>query len=686
MPAESHTTLTPDTPVRYLKGVGPKTAERFEKLGILTLSDLLCHYPRRYLDFSKPYSIAEAPSDTECVVKAEVFAKPGGRILPGGRRMERITAGDDVSSLEVTWFNNPYAVQKLELGQEYYFQGIVTGGMLRRQMVNPQVRTDAQVASSPFEAVYPQTEGLTSSAIAKCVRQLLPHVELLPDPLPPGMLKKYRLLPKADAVRAIHCPASEEEAFAARRRLIYEELLVLQLGIGRMKNHGAASTGAPMQKADVSPFWDALPFSPTGAQRRAVEEILTDMAGETSMNRLLQGDVGSGKTLVAAAAIWACIRAGYQAALLAPTEILAGQHAENLNRLLAPFGMRVALLTGGMKAAPRRTTLAAIRDDEADLIVGTHAILSEGVSFARLGLAVVDEQHRFGVRQRGLLAEKAANPHLLVMSATPIPRTLGLLMYGDLDISILDELPPGRKPVKTRCITGKKRADLYGFLDREIGAGRQVYIVCPAIEDAGGSGLNAVKSYYEDIAKALLPDRRVGLMHGRLKPKEKAEVMEDFKAGRLDALVSTTVIEVGVDVPNATVMVIENAERYGLSALHQLRGRVGRGAAESWCFLVSDNASESVQKRLRFLCSTSDGFAVAQYDLETRGPGDFFGSRQHGLPTLQVADLMNDTRTLHAAQSEAAALLAADPLLERPEHALLAHQVEQMFDQAGAMN
>ena len=686
MPAELHTTLTPDTPVRYLKGVGPKTAERFEKLGILTLSDLLCHHPRRYLDFSKPYSIAEAPADTECVVKAEVFAKPGGRILPGGRRMERITAGDDVSSLEITWFNNPYAAQKLELGQEYYFQGIVTGGMLRRQMVNPQVRTDAQVKSSPFEAVYPQTEGLTSSAIAKCVRQLLPHAELLPDPLPSEMLKKYRLLSKADAVRAIHCPATEEEAFAARRRLIYEELLVLQLGIGRMKNHGAAATGAPMKKADASPFWESLSFSPTGAQRRAVEEILTDMSGETSMNRLLQGDVGSGKTLVAAAAIWACIRAGYQAALLAPTEILASQHAENLNRLLSPFGMRVALLTGGMKAAARRTTLAAIRDDEADLIVGTHAILSEGVEFARLGLAVVDEQHRFGVRQRGLLAEKAANPHLLVMSATPIPRTLGLLMYGDLDISILDELPPGRKPVKTRCITGKKRADLYGFLDREIDSGRQVYIVCPAIEDAGGSGLNAVKSYYEDIAKAYLPDRRVGLMHGKLKPKEKAEVMDDFKSGRLDALVSTTVIEVGVDVPNATVMVIENAERYGLSALHQLRGRVGRGAAESWCFLVSDNASESVQKRLKFLCSTSDGFAVAQYDLETRGPGDFFGSRQHGLPTLQIADLMNDTRTLHAAQSEAVALLAEDPLLERPEHALLARQVEQMFDKAGTMN
>ena len=686
MPAEHHTTLTPDTPVRYLKGVGPKTAERFEKLGIVTLADLLCHYPRRYIDFSRPYSIAEAPPDTECVVKAEVFAKPAGRILPGGRRMERITAGDDVSSLEITWFNTPYATQKLELGQEYYFEGIVTGGMLRRQMVNPQVRTAAQITAAPFEAVYPQTEGLSSTVIAKCIRQLLPHAELLPDPLPEEMLKKYRLLSKADAVRAIHCPATEEEAFAARRRLIYEELLVLQLGIGRMKNRGSASTGAPMQRLDPAPFWASLPFSPTGAQRRAVDEILTDLSGSTSMNRLLQGDVGSGKTLVAAAAIWACIRSGYQAALLAPTEILAAQHAENLNRMLAPFGMRVALLTGGMKAAARRTTLAAIRSDEADLVVGTHAILSEGVEFARLGLAVVDEQHRFGVRQRGMLAEKAANPHLLVMSATPIPRTLGLLIYGDLDISILDELPPGRKPVKTRCITGKKRRDLYGFLDREIGAGRQVYIVCPAIEDTPDGGLNAVKSYYEDIAKALLPDRRVGLMHGKLKPKEKAAVMDDFKAGRLDALVSTTVIEVGVDVPNATVMVIENAERYGLSALHQLRGRVGRGAAESWCFLVSDNTAESVQKRLKFLCSTSDGFAVAQYDLETRGPGDFFGSRQHGLPTLQIADLMNDTRTLHAAQSEAVALLAEDPLLERPEHVLLARQVEQMFDKAGTMN
>lgn len=686
MPEENCSTLAPDTPVRYLKGVGPKTAQRFEKLGILTLADLLCHYPRRYVDFTQPYSIAQAPAETECVVKAEVYAKLGGRMLPGGRQMERLTAGDGVSTLEVTWFNNPYAIKKLEIGQEYFFQGLLTGGMLRRQMVNPQVRTAAQITAAPLEAVYPQTEGLSSTVIARCIQQLLPHAELLADPLPAEMRRKYRLPDKADAVRAIHCPASPEQAAAARRRLIYEELLVLQLGIGCMKSRGAADTGAPMRLIDPAPFWESLPFAPTGAQRRAVTEILADMSGQHAMNRLLQGDVGSGKTLVAAAAIWACIRSGYQAALLAPTEILATQHAESLNRMLAPFGMRVALLTGGMKAAARRTTLAAIRDDQADCVVGTHAILGGGVEFARLGLAVIDEQHRFGVRQRGMLAEKAVNPHLLVMSATPIPRTLGLLIYGDLDISLLDELPPGRTPVKTRAITGKKREDLYHFLDTEIGRGRQVYLVCPAIEDSPDAALKAVKGYYEQVAKPLLPNRRVGLMHGKLKPKEKAAVMQDFKKGKLDALVSTTVIEVGVDVPNASVMVIENAERYGLSALHQLRGRVGRGAAESWCFLVSDHEGEAVRQRLHFLCTTTDGFAVAQYDLENRGPGDFFGSRQHGLPSLQIADLMNDTRTLHAAQAEAADILAQDPQLTAPDHALLRTQVQQMFDKAGAMN
>ena len=686
MGTENRTTLTPDTPVQYLKGVGPKLAQRFEKLGIRTLADLLEHYPRRYLDFTHPYPPSEAPAGVECVVQAELLSKQGGRYVAGGRRVEKATAGDDIATLELTWFNNPYTIQKLEIGQEYFFEGEVTGGLLRRQMVNPQVRTAAQVEAAPLTAIYPQTEGLNSSAIGRCVAQLLPHAELLGEPLSPALLEKYRLPGKAQAVRDIHLPSSAQAAQEARRRLIFEELLVLQLGMGQMKNRGSAVTGAPMRRIDPAPFWASLPFSPTGAQRRAVNEILNDMAGETSMNRLLQGDVGSGKTLVAAAALWAAIGSGYQGALLAPTELLAQQHAENLNRMLAPFGIRVALLTGGLKAAARRTTLAAIRSGEADLVVGTHAILSEGVEFARLGLAVIDEQHRFGVRQRGALAQKGAAPHLLVMSATPIPRTLGLLIYGDLDISILDELPPGRRPVKTRMMTGARRKDLYGFLDREVGEGRQVYIVCPAIEEGPDASLTPVKTYYEQTAKALLPNRRVGLMHGKLKPKEKAAVMEDFRTGQLDVLVSTTVIEVGVDVPNATVMVIENAERYGLSALHQLRGRVGRGAAESWCFLVSDNESESVRNRLKFLCSTTDGFAVAQYDLETRGPGDFFGSRQHGLPALQIADLANDTRTLHAAQSEAAAILAQDPLLTAPEHALLAQQVGRMFERTGPMN
>ena len=676
MPAENHTTLTPDTPVRYLKGVGPKTAERFEKLGIVTLADLLCHYPRRYIDFTKPYSIAEAPTDVECVVRAEVFAKPGGRILPGGRRMERITAGDDVSSLEITWFNNPYAAQKLELGQEYYFQGIVTGGMLRRQMVNPQVRTDAQVKSSPFEAVYPQTEGLTSSAIAKCVRQLLPHAELLPDPLPPEMLKKYRLLSKADAVRAIHCPATEEEAFAARRRLIYEELLVLQLGIGRMKNHGAASTGAPMKKADASPFWESLPFSPTGAQRRAVEEILTDMSGETSMNRLLQGDVGSGKTLVAAAAIWACIRAGYQAALLAPTEILASQHAENLNRLLSPFGMRVALLTGGMKAAARRTTLAAIRDDEADLIVGTHAILSEGVEFARLGLAVVDEQHRFGVRQRTALAEKGEPPNVLVMSATPIPRTLAIILYGDLSISVIDELPAKRLPIKNCVVDTRYRPKAYQFIEKEVAAGHQAYVICPLVEESENMEAENVTDYAKRLKEELPDTIEIGLLHGQMKPAQKNDVMERFAANEIQVLVSTTVVEVGVNVPNATVMMIENAEHFGLAQLHQLRGRVGRGDAQSYCIMVNCSNSKESQKRLDILNQSNDGFKIASEDLKLRGPGDFFGIRQSGEMQFALADIYQDAYIMQRASEEVADILGKDPELSSEDHKNLKDYLE----------
>ena len=669
---------------------------KLERLGIRTDMELVLHLPSRYEDETTLTPIADALFRCEGPVQIE------GQIMasdvqyrPKRQLVVSVSDGTGVMHLRFLHFY-PSQLKQFSEGKRIRARGELRQGYGGTEMVHPACRIVEEDTPLPtaLTPVYPTCAGVSQHYLRKAIAAAQSRLDLV-DTLPPSWLDELGLPGFSEALRYLHYPPADadetallERTHPAWRRMKFDELLAQQLSMRRaqrarrlLKAHAFGAAGHFSRQ-----FMQTLPFTLTKAQLKVVSEIRHDLGRAYPMQRLLQGDVGSGKTLVAAAAIWACIRSGYQAALLAPTEILAAQHAENLNRMLAPFGMRVALLTGGMKAAARRTTLAAIRKDEADLVVGTHALMSEGVEFARLGLAVIDEQHRFGVRQRGALAEKAANPHLLVMSATPIPRTLGLLIYGDLDISILDELPPGRTPVKTRCITGKRRRDLYRFLDSEIDKGRQVYLVCPAIEDVPDGGLNAVKTYYEDIAKTLLPDRRVGLMHGKLKPKEKAAVMEDFKAGRLDALVSTTVIEVGVDVPNASVMVIENAERYGLSALHQLRGRVGRGAAESWCFLVSDNTSEAVQKRLKFLCSTTDGFAVAQYDLETRGPGDFFGSRQHGLPTLQIADLMNDTRTLHAAQSEAIALLAADPLLESPAHALLAAQVQQMFDKAGPMN
>ena len=674
-----------DSDIQYLKGVGPAFAKKFAKLGIHTIRDLLLHYPRRYIDYSKPYTVVSAPFDVDCCVKATVLQRDPDRRVKGGRMLSHVVASDDTGILSLSWFNAPYAAQKLEPGTEYYFEGRVGGTLTRREILHPIIRTEEQVAAVPLLPVYGATEGLPAARITRCVQTALAYVDQLKDPLPPALLTKYRMPAKAEAVRAIHSPRDAADAAAARRRLIFEELYLLQLGIFLLRGHGRQATGAPMRPVDLESFWRSLPYAPTGAQRRAAAEITADLCGETPMNRLLQGDVGSGKTLVAAAAIWFAAQNGWQSAMLAPTEILARQHAANLADRLEPFGVNVTLLVGGMTASEKRVALAAIADGRAGLVVGTHAVLTDSVVFHNLGLAIVDEQHRFGVRQRGILAGKARNPHLLVMSATPIPRTLGLLMYGDLDISVLDELPPGRKPIKTWFITGKKRRDMYGFLEKQIAAGHQVYIVCPAIEENEvDAGMKAVKQYYAETACPLLPGRRVGLLHGKMKAKEKDDVMMEFKAGTLDVLVSTTVIEVGVDVPNATVMVIENAERFGLSALHQLRGRVGRGAADSCCILISDNENDSVRQRLHFLCRTSDGFEVAKYDLETRGPGDFFGEAQHGLPTLRMADLVQDTRTLNVAQQEAKALLAADPTLA--DHKALSDEVERLFATAGAMN
>ena len=673
--------------VQFLKGVGPAFAKKFEKLGILTIRDLLLCYPRKYIDYTQPYTVVSAPYDVECCVRATVLQKEPARRVKGGRVMNRVLAADDSGILALSWFNAPYAADKLEVGETYYFEGRIGGALTRRELLHPLVRTETQVADCPFVAVYPGTDGLPASRHASCAHAALAFANQLVDPLPPELLTRYRMPAKAQAVRGIHAPKNADDLAAARRRLIFEELYLLQIGIFLLRSHGRRKTSAPMHPLDLGPFWRSLPYPPTGAQKRSTEEILADLCGDVPMNRLLQGDVGSGKTLVAAAAIWFAAQNGWQSAMLAPTEILARQHAATLADRLEPFGVNVTLLVGGMKAKEKRIALEAIADGRANLVVGTHAVLTDTVEFKNLGLAIVDEQHRFGVRQRGLLAGKAQSPHLLVMSATPIPRTLGLLMYGDLDVSVLDELPPGRKPIKTWFITGKKRRDMYGFLDKQIAAGHQVYIVCPAIEENEAMGdLQAVTTYYTETACALLPNRRIGLLHGKLKPKEKDDVMQRFKAGELDVLVSTTVIEVGVDVPNATVMVIENAEQFGLSALHQLRGRVGRGAADSCCILISDNGNDAVRERLQFLCRTSDGFAVAKYDLETRGPGDFFGSAQHGLPTLRVADLVQDTRTLRVAQDEAKALLAKDPNLIDPAHRALSDEVERLFETAGAMN
>ena len=676
--------------VSVLKGVGEQREKRLHRLGIMTVEDLLTHYPREYKDRSEILKIADLPPDEPATFLAQI--KEEGQNSRHGRLVyTRMKVYDETGAVGVLWYNQPYMKSSLKIGEWYLFSGRLQKKYGRTEVVSPECeRIGENFAGGRILPVYPSVEGLSQKMLRNLMEEALKEMSGgMQEELPLWLRKEYHLAERNFAIENIHFPKTEQGFYDARRRLVFEELFLLQTALYQLKSTlEERGEGIRLKKKKALQDGETLlPFALTDAQKRVLAEIEQDMISGKIMNRLVQGDVGSGKTLVAAAAIWFAAQNGWQSALLAPTEILARQHAATLADRLEPFGVNVTLLVGGMKAKERRIALSAIADGRAGLVVGTHAVLTDTVEFKNLGLAIVDEQHRFGVRQRGLLAGKAQSPHLLVMSATPIPRTLGLLMYGDLDISVLDELPPGRKPVKTWFITGKKRRDMYGFLDKQIEAGHQVYIVCPAIEENEASGgLQAVTTYYTQTACALLPRRRIGLLHGKLKPKEKDEVMQKFKAGELDVLVSTTVIEVGVDVPNATVMVIENAERFGLSALHQLRGRVGRGAADSCCILISDNVNEPVRERLQFLCRTPDGFAVAKYDLETRGPGDFFGAAQHGLPTLRVADLVQDTKTLRVAQDEAKALLAKDPNLIDPAHRALSDEVERLFETAGAMN
>ncbi|MBC8546426.1 ATP-dependent DNA helicase RecG [Clostridiaceae bacterium NSJ-31] len=667
-----------DTPIRYLKGVGEKRAALYQKLGVSTIGDLIRYYPRAYIDLSQPQAVADAPYDRPCAVVATVISKSGEQRIRRGLSLFKVKATDGASDFIITFFNAKYTVEALLPDTPYIFYGRMGGKLTRREMSAPMVLPFDP--SRGFLAVYPLTAGLTNRSIAAGVAQALELVQgSVEDPLPDALRRRLGLCHSVYALENIHRPADGHALGLARRRLIFEELFVLNLAMASIRTGNRGRSGAPMRATAFDSFYGSLPFEPTGAQRRVIAECAADLCAAAPMNRLVQGDVGCGKTLVGAACAWFAIQNGYQCAMMAPTEILAEQHRRTLSSLLEPLGVRVGLLTGSMKAAEKRAVRQSLAAGEIDLIVGTHALIQDGVEFAKLGLVITDEQHRFGVGQRMALQQKGENPHVLVMSATPIPRTLALIIYGDLDVSVIDELPRGRQPVHTYVIDPPKRRRAYGFLRRYLDEGRQGYVVCPLVEQGElDLGLESAAEYAARLSAQEFAHYRVGLLHGKMKPAEKEKVMRAFSQGEIQLLVATTVIEVGVDVPNATVMLIENAERFGLSQLHQLRGRIGRGGGESFCILVTDRDLE----RLAVIRGTTDGFRISEEDLRLRGPGDFFGSRQHGLPQLKIADMLTDVSLLREAQDAAAELLARDPKLTRPEHAALRAQVEAMISNA----
>ena len=666
--------------VRTLKGVGEKRAVLYEKLGIRTLSDLLGHYPRGYEDWSHPLRVSEAMPGQPCCIRGWAVNSPSEHRVRRGMTLYKFRVTDGESMLQVTLFNNPYAAAKVRRDQEILLYGTVVTDGRRAEMTSPRIET---VSAARIQPLYPLTEGLTNKMIQTNVRDALAVAKRvgMPEILPEDAVRREQLCDRLTAVESIHFPADSAAAQQARKRLIYEELFILQLGLLRLKSRSRRQNATRLQTDRTAAYTAGLPFTLTGAQRRAIADCIGDMQGDHPISRLVQGDVGSGKTAVAAGVAYSLIQEGWQAAMMAPTEILAEQHAETLQKLLGDT-VRVGLLTGSIPAAKRRLLQQAIADGEVDFVVGTHALISESVQFARLGLVITDEQHRFGVAQRAKLAAKGQSPHLLVMSATPIPRTLALILYGDLDVSVLDELPPGRQPVETFAIGTDKRERAYGYIRQHLDEGRQGFIVCPLVEEGEEpSDLQSATEVYTALQQGPFRGYRLGLLHGRMKGTEKEAVMTAFANGEIQLLVSTTVIEVGVDVPNAVIMAIENAERFGLAQLHQLRGRVGRGKYRSTCILISDNRGEENLRRLAVMKATNDGFKIADEDLKLRGPGDFFGNRQHGLPQLKVANLLSDMPLLQRAQTRAAVLLDEDPnLIHHPQ---LWEAVEHLFQQVG---
>ena len=675
------------TELRYVKGVGEARARAFGRLGVHDLAGLVSFFPRAYEDRTRLVRIAElADGDLVCV-EAVVGTEPQLSRIRRGLDLLRFRAVDETGAMQLTFFNQAYLKDQFRKGESYVFYGRAQVKGRFVSMTNPVFDrlADFGRVTGRIVPVYRLTSGLSQNTVRSAVRQALDLSQgRLPDGLPDCVADEYKLCTARYAYENVHFPADMQALSLARRRLVFEELFVLACALGLLRGGREGAQGRVLRGAGLGTFTGSLPFSPTGAQLRAMREAIGDMSSGKLMNRLVQGDVGSGKTLVAAACIWYAAQSGAQSAFMAPTEILAEQHYATLTGFLEPGGIRVAKLTGSMRAAEKRAVLSGLASGEYALCVGTHALLSGGVEFRDLALVVTDEQHRFGVQQRAALAEKGLRPHILVMSATPIPRTLALMIYGEMDVSLIDELPPGRQKVDTFAVDESYRARLGGFIEKLVSEGRQVFVVCPRIEEGeeAGDGLKSAEEHAEELRQQL-PGLRIACIHGKLKAREKDEIMSRFAAGETDVLVSTTVIEVGVDVPNAALMVVENAERFGLSQLHQLRGRVGRGKHKSWCILVSDAKGEEARARLHAMTHISDGFKIAEEDLRLRGPGDFFGSRQHGLPELHIADLGADMNVLKAAQDAAKRLLESDPRLERPENKRLRSRAGELLAASG---
>lgn len=669
-----------DDSVMYLKGVGPKRAELLKKLGIETVRQLIYHIPRSYIDFTSPVPIAEALLEEMNVIKARVYKKRAPDLIRKNMKIFRVICTDGANDITIVIYNSQYLYNSLKEDCDYILYGKVTGNLISKEMSSPMILEAS--SEDRILPIYPLTAGISMGIMRSCVKNALERLTSGDcETLPQSVRVKHNLIPAEEALRKIHFPADSSEISSARKRLAFDELLTLQLGMLALRERSRELTSYSLSPKSLSPYYSSLPFELTNAQKKAIEECCADMTMGSPMNRLILGDVGSGKTAVAAACCYFAYLNGCQSCLMAPTEILADQHYATLCGFLEPLGVKIVLLKGSMSAKKKSQIKQAIACGEYDIAVGTHALIQQSTEFKNLAIVITDEQHRFGVAQRDALAKKSVNPHRLVMSATPIPRTLALMIYGELDISLLGELPKGRLKIETYAVTGKLRERAYGFVKKQLQAGNQAYIVCPAIEDSetGTQELKSVKSYAKTLGEGAFKGYRIEVLHGQLPADKKEKIMRDFKDGKTDILVSTTVIEVGVDVPNATVMLIENADRFGLSQLHQLRGRVGRGKLQSYCILITDNANEESRKRLKALTATSDGFEISEMDLKLRGPGDFFGEAQHGLPRLKIADIAADSELLSAAGNEAKHLHESG-FLQSDEGKALAKRVESLFD------